>query len=292
LIWFVICGGLVGLGVAGLGSSLIPARASLAVELARLEGHEGPSGPGLGVRVGEWLAGVLFHLGRNHSMAADLAITGRDSARWGASAATSGAFLGGAGLLAWVLADFGGLHVEPLLAGGAVVVLAGFGILGSLSSLWAEAARRRAHFTRAVTLWLRLTNLAMAANLGLDQAAQAATEIGRDWAMAEVRQALVEANMAGRPLWVALAELGRCLEVPLLVRVSGSLQLAGTEGARLRQALQATAASARDAEMAEFKAEANRVTQQLFGPAIVVSMGYLIFLGAPALALLGGALGF
>lgn len=292
MIVFGICGALVGLGLAALGSALVPARATLVADLDRLEGRPPAGGQRLDVVVGEWLVGVMARFGRTHSLAADLAITGRDPASWGANAAGSGAILGACAVAAWVLASFGGLRPQPALAAGGVVVLAALGVVGSLTSLWAEAARRRAHFVRAVTLWLRLTNLAMAANIALDQAAQRATEIGSDWAMAEVREALIEANMAGRPLWVALADLGRRIEVNVLVTISTNLELAGTEGARLRHALQATAASARDAELAEAKAEANRVSQQLFGPAIVVALGYLVFLGAPAIAQLGGVLGF
>jgi len=290
LIWFALFGGLVGLGLAGLGLAFVPVRPSLSAELARLEGRPLGQPANLPVVVGAWLMKGIAKLGRRNSLSADLAICGREPATWGASVASAAILLGGFGFVAWLVAAAGGLHPSPVVGIAGILVLALIGMTGTVTSLWAEAAKRRQHFERVVTVWLRLTNLAMAAGVGLEEATQQATEVGSDWALMWIREVLAEAGPAGSTVWKALDELGRRLEVRILAQVAASLELAGTEGARARRSMQALATSSRDAEMAEAKAEANRVSQRLFLPAILVVIAYMMYLGAPALHQVSGAL--
>lgn len=290
MIWFLLSGALVGLGLAGLGLSVVPARPSLAAELARLEGRAMAAPVNVPATAGKWLVKGITKLGRQHSLSADLAICDKEAVAWGAKVATNGAILAGFGMAAWLLAAALSLHVPAVAAILVILAMGAFGVMMSVTSLWSEAARRRAHFQRVVTVWLRLTNLAMAAGVGLEEATQQATEVGTDWALLWLRQVLAEAGMAGSTIWRALDTLGRRLEVPILTEVAADLELAGTEGTRARSSMQALAGSARDAEMADAKAQANRVSQRLFLPAMLVVCGYMLYLGAAAVHQVLGAL--
>jgi len=290
MIWFVVCGALAGVGLAVLAATVIPIRPTLGAQLARLEGR--PVGPpaNLPVVAGAWLMKVVERLGRRNSLAADLAICDLEPTAWGARLASNAVVLGGFGLFAWLVAEAVGLHPAPSAGILGVLAMAVFGALGTATSLWGEAAKRRAHFGRVVTVWLRLTNLAMAAGVGLEEATQQAAQIGSDWVLVWIGEVLAEAGMNAVTMWTALEDLGRRLEVPILGQVAASLELAGTEGARARLSMQALAASSRDAELAAARAEANRVSQRLFAPGIVVVLAYMIYLGAPAVHQLSGAL--
>jgi len=67
------------------------------------------------------------------------------------------------------------------------------------------------------------------------------------------------------------------------------VQLAGTEGARIRQSLTARSASLRRHEQAEAESSANAMTERLFLPGALLLIGFLLFIGYPAVhRILGG----
>jgi hypothetical protein len=77
--------------------------------------------------------------------------------------------------------------------------------------------------------------------------------------------------------------------VPELVELATTVQLAGTEGARIRQSLTARAASLRRHEQAEAESAANAMTERLFVPGALLLLGFLLFIGYPAFQrILGG----
>ena len=76
--------------------------------------------------------------------------------------------------------------------------------------------------------------------------------------------------------------LGDELGIPELREVAAAVGLAGTEGAQIRATLIAKAASIRRHELSESEAQANAVTQRLFLPGIVLLLGFLVFIGYPA----------
>ena len=77
--------------------------------------------------------------------------------------------------------------------------------------------------------------------------------------------------------------------VPELVELATTVQLAGTEGARIRQSLTARAASLRRHEQADAESAANAMTERLFLPGALLLLGFLLFIGYPAFQrILGG----
>jgi len=110
-----------------------------------------------------------------------------------------------------------------------------------------------------------------------------------DWTARRIARALGTARDGGLPPWDALAGLGAELGVPQLVEVATTVQLAGTEGARIRQALTARGASLRRHEQAEAESAANAMTERLFVPGALLLLGFLVFIGYPAVHhILGG----
>ena len=74
-----------------------------------------------------------------------------------------------------------------------------------------------------------------------------------------------------------------------LVELSATLQLAGTEGARIRQSLTARSATLRRHEQADAESGANAATQRMFLPGALLLIGFLLFIGYPAFSrILGG----
>jgi tight adherence protein C len=100
---------------------------------------------------------------------------------------------------------------------------------------------------------------------------------------------LLTARDSGAAPWQALEALGRDLLIPELVELATTVQLAGTEGARIRDSLTARAGSLRRHEQADAESSANAMTERLFLPGALLLLGFLVFIGYPAFArILGG----
>jgi hypothetical protein len=86
-----------------------------------------------------------------------------------------------------------------------------------------------------------------------------------------------------------LGQLGVEIAVPELVELSTTLELAGTEGARIRQSLSSRAVSLRRHEQADAESAANTMTERLFLPGALLLFGFLLFVGYPAFSrIIGG----
>ena len=109
------------------------------------------------------------------------------------------------------------------------------------------------------------------------------------WAAQRMGRTLLTARDSGAAPWEALEALGRELLVPELVELATTVQLAGTEGARIRDSLTARAASLRRHEQADAESAANAMTERLFLPGALLLLGFLVFIGYPAFQrILGG----
>lgn len=159
----------------------------------------------------------------------------------------------------------------------------------AVSALFARARERRRHVRVVLGSFVDLVVLGLAGGVGVDGALHAAAQVTPDWAARRVARALRTARDAGSPPWDALTALGNELGVPELVELSTMVQLAGTEGARIRQALVARGTSLRRHEQAEAESEANAMTERLFLPGAFLLLGFLVFIGYPAVhRILGG----
>jgi tight adherence protein C len=201
----------------------------------------------------------------------------------------SKAVLGAAGgLLApicfWGVVTLGGLRLPLAVPAWVALLSAVAGAAVPFVSFTSEVRRRRRTARKVIGSFLDLVVLCLAGGMGIEGALHAAARVGDDQVSARLLDALMLARDAGETPWNALAALGRDLGIGELVELAAAVSLAGTQGARIRSTLAAKAASVRRHELAEEEAEANRITERLFLPGVLMLLGFLLFIGYPAVA--------
>jgi tight adherence protein C len=185
-------------------------------------------------------------------------------------------------LVAWSVLSLEGVAV-PLSLPVWVGLLGGIaGATMPLVLLRSRAAKGRRRARKAIGCFLDLVVLSLAGGLGVEGALHASAAVCDTPTSRRVARALGEARDAGRTPWETLADLGRQLGVSQLVELSAAVGLAGIEGARIRSTLAAKAASIRRHELADSETEANTITERLFFPGVLLLIGFLIFIGYPA----------
>ncbi len=304
MILALVCGAGVGLGLLMLARGLAPPRAPLAAALARLEvdttrpraawpststpapyaGAADGRGWGLAL-AGRPLARLAGRLGLQPSwLRRDLAILGRSPERHVADKVVLALF----GLLlapatAAGLAVIGiGLPLPLPLAGSLLLAVGGFFVPDA--GVRADAAARRRDLRHALGSFLDLTVIALAGGAGVEGALTDAASIGRGLAATGLRRALATARLRREPPWAALGRLGEELGISELVELAASVELAGTEGAKVRASLAAKAVSLRAHQLAEAETQAQAATERMSLPVVLLFAGFLVFIGYPAIA--------
>jgi tight adherence protein C len=294
----ILLGLAVGLGCVGVVAGLRRAPTPL-VEIAGSMSRPVPSSPPgaerddptrIGQSTAQWLIhrGVLSHP-RIATLGPALAVSGQSFEEL-VTLMLVGA---GAGLLVppvlWTLAAISGLSVPLAVPILATVLLVVSGLFLPVAVLAKRARERRGHFRFVIGTFVDLVVLSLAGGVGVEGALFAASQVSSDWAAQTVARSLHRARDAGRSPWAALGQLGNDLGIPELVELASTLQLAGTEGARIRKALQARAVTLRRHEQAEAESAANATTERLFLPGALLLVGFLLFVGYPAFSrILGG----
>lgn len=203
-----------------------------------------------------------------------------------------------------VLATFAGVSIPIVFAllavagrvhlPGTAVILAApvLGAAMGLLPVWvlrskAEHARKDARAVLAS--FLDLVVLGLAGGMGIESALHSAAGVSDDPMSLQLRGSLEVARDSGDTPWRALAALGSDLGIDELTELAAAVGLAGREGARVRATLAAKAGSIRRHQLAEAEGEANTLTERLFFPGAFLLVGFLLFLGYPAVArILGG----
>jgi tight adherence protein C len=220
------------------------------------------------------------------TQAADLAVLGRDRGEL-CTAKLTGAAIGLA-VFPVLLAAAGLLG----LPGAAVLALPSWlaataGIVGFLlpdAALRRRAAGRRRDFRAAVGGYLDLVAMRMASGAGLAEALTDAAGIGTGPAFGRLRTALADARTDGLTPAAALSRLGTELALPELVDTGTRLALVDASGAQAEQSLRASAAALRDRERTDAHGTANERSQSMLVAQVVLGLGFLVFLGYPAMA--------
>ena len=298
-----------GLGILGLGTAIRPRRQSLDAALRILDVDAVPRSVKAarvadlrGMQRGEIHTELRRWLGARATVAMDIAPSVGDqfrrdlaSADWTVGTLAERCVLSSiAGALlpfvGWALLSFLGVRmplVLPLWV-GLCGALAGAALPILLLKGQAKKGRRQAR--RMVGCFLDLVVLGLAGGLGIEGALHAAAAIGDTRVSSRLVHSLDEARDAGRTPWHALERLGHELVVPELVELSMAVSLAGTEGARIRSTLASKAASIRRHELADAETDANTISERLFIPGVLLLIGFLIFIGYPAVARLSAGL--
>lgn len=145
-----------------------------------------------------------------------------------------------------------------------------------------QAERRRRAFRHALSSYLDLVNVILAAGGGIETSLHAAAGAGDGWAFAAIRQALDRSRLTNRTPWDTFGQLGDELGVEELRELAASVALAGSQGARIRQSLAAKADSLRGHQVAETEASAEAATERMTIPVAVLLFGFLVFIAYPA----------
>ncbi|WP_244929759.1 type II secretion system F family protein [Nocardioides sp. W7] len=197
-----------------------------------------------------------------------------------------------------VLCGLLGLLMPAVLLGA----LSAMGVLGATIPFWlsligavlgfavpylqvnGQAAERRRGFRHVVSSFLDLVAMNLAGGRGVPEALQAASNISDGWAMVRIRDALEAARLQGRTPWAALGDLGDELDVDELRDLSAALALVAEDGAKVRDSLTARAASMRRKELADAEGRAAARSQSMLVAQLLLCVGFLVFLGYPAVA--------
>ena len=297
MILALLSGAGVGFGLLAVIHGLAPPHPPLAEALARLEvgDHRRVQDPAAAAPTGSngWrvalagrpLARVMTRLGMQpRRLGPDLAILGRPLERHLADKAVLALF----GLLlapgtAAALAMIGISLPMPVPAGASLLLAAG-GFLSPDLGIRSDAAARRRDMRHALGSFLDLAVIALAGGAGLGGALGDASQIGRSPDAARIRHALEVARVRREPPWAVLSRLGEDLGIEELVELAASVELAGTEGAKVRASLAAKAVTLRAHQLAEAETEALAATERMSLPVVLLFAGFLAFIAYPAIA--------
>jgi tight adherence protein C len=232
--------------------------------------------------LGSALAGRLASTHLEGLLAADLAMTAmrfEDLVARSVLGAVAGFAVIPLGLAAGSIASARVPPAMPLWIG---LLLGIVGVVSPVASLRARARTARRAARRAIGSFLDLIVLCLAGGMGIESALHAAAGISAQSVTRQLATALNVARDSGRPPWSAFDALGRRLGLDELVELAAALNLAGREGARIRATLTAKAAAMRRRELSAEESEANKATDRLFLPGVLLLVGFLVFIGYPA----------
>jgi hypothetical protein len=295
----IILGTGFGLGLLLLVTGLRPARPDLSTALARLHSPATPPPSALPgdandpaiIRRIQPLAKHLeaFNL-PSAKVRGDLALIERSTTSLLAEK-TVGAI--GAGLLpalaSLAAATLLGLNLGPLTTIGAALIAAVAGFIAPDYQTRAKAGALRAQMRHDLSAYLDLTVITLAGGAGTESALGHAAAAGNSATFARIRRALTRGAHQGRPAAAIMTDLGRETGVADFAELGSTLALAGSEGSRIRAALTAKAATMRKQALAAEEAKAGAATEHLSLPLVLLALGFLLFIGYPAVASIAGS---
>ena len=291
----VLAGAVAGAGLWLLAAALFPARPAASAQL-RARADAARPAPGTAARGGLPSPGLLAGPARvlagwpaagrllGPATRADLTLLGVDPAGW-----LAGKLLAALGALAappWLAAvlSMAGVRLGWLAPAWAALCLAAAGFLLPDLRLRAAARARRAAFGAALAGYLDLVAMRMAAGAGLPEALREAARVGDGPAFALLRQALDDARLLRLSMPAALDQLAGRLGLPDLADTAARLALTEATGAQAQLSLRAQAASLRDRRRTDLHGRAQENTQTMLVAELLLALGFVIFLGYPAVA--------
>lgn len=183
------------------------------------------------------------------------------------------------GVVMWLVG--GPVLVLPAIVS---VVFATAGFFGPTLALRPRADERRRAMRHALSAFVDVAFLSVAAGVGPETALRRASGAADGWAFGLIRERLALTDRLQQPLWDGLDRLGREIDVVELCELAASLRMAGTSGARLRQALSSKSAAMRERLMTDTEKTAVAAAENMSIPMAILTLGCLVFLGYPAVA--------
>ncbi|MGW2748432.1 type II secretion system F family protein [Streptomyces sp. NPDC001450] len=279
----VVCGVLVGAGVALLVRELVPSAPKLGPTLRRLDPPA--TRPGDRARranpstawAGRWAERMPGTLPRT-----DLDLLGQTPEQF----LVNKVALALLGLLAPVVLVVGwtlmGLSVSLLIPAGVGVLLAALLWFVPDWGVASEAEKARTEFAYAAAAWMDLVATRMASNVAADQALEDAARIGRGWAFLRIQEALLRARTEKSSPWQALDDLGTQLNLTVLNDVADIMRLSSDDGASVYDTLRNRAKALTNELLTAEAARANADSEKLHVPAALLAVIVMIAVAFPA----------
>lgn len=173
--------------------------------------------------------------------------------------------------------------LNPLIA--MLMLLSGliFGWFYAIVDLRSDAEVRRRDFRHALTAYLELVSILQAGGAGTQSALHDAATIGRGSGFRHLKTALSAARSRREAPWETLGVLGERLGIGELIELKQSMALAG-DGARVRDSLRAKAESMREKDRNAQETAAEKKSEAMVLPIVMVFVGFLLLIGYPAVA--------
>lgn len=217
---------------------------------------------------------------------ADLAILNRTVGAMLATKVVSALIMLMIAPLVWGALQLGGLDLGAAMPLGLGLLLAVLGFFLPDFSLRAEAEQRRREFRRTVGIFLDLVSMNLAGGRGLPEALLAASSVSDHWSVVRIRQTLANARLFGTTPWEALGQLGKDIGLEELESLSGALLLAADDGAKIRQSLSARATTMRRKALSEAEGDEGERSQSMLIAQMLLVIAFLVYLAYPALTAL------
>jgi tight adherence protein C len=274
-------GAIIASGLVMVWRSVHPAK-PLLVDLIREAGTPRRPQP-KGIKAKTLAAAV--RTGDTDSLTADLTVLGRNAATFAASRIQLCLTLGSIPVLvSFAIATLTGSPLNLMVVATATIGGAIAGVALSRATLASEAAGRRRRFCEELAAYLDLVAQLVAGGAGIDEALWRGARSTRTQGLMMIRDTIASARVRRRSEWAELGDLATRARLPELAELVTAVQLASTDGARVRASLQAKAKSLRAASASEQLAAANRASEYMGGPLIAMLLAFLAVVLAPALA--------
>jgi Flp pilus assembly protein TadB len=285
----VLAGGAVGAGAWLVWSGWSPPRPPLARTLARLGQPVDDfslEGNSFDARVGTWARKIEPIERLVSSMRTDLRVLRRSPDQQAALVLVYtlcgllwAPVVGAGGYLVGVRVPLG-IPLWLALAGGVI------GAVASTRTVRTQATERRRMFSHALGSFCDVAGMCLASGRGIDASIQTAASAGDGWPFVELQAALRSGYVRGETPWRALERLADDCDLPDLTELAAALSLAGDEGAAVRDTVASKAKSIRERLTANAERDAASVTERMGIPATLLLLGFMIFLGFPAIYVL------
>jgi len=290
-LWVVLlAGALVGVGIVVLVAGLVPSAPNLHAALLRLDDHEAPSPTTMpdgsrlrSVARRRVLPQLVESLGLRR-YAANLRMvdqTPEDLAARKVGYALLGlAFptvLAGAAAVVGVRPPAAIPVALALILGGVLFVVPDL-------DLRRRATAAREDLRKATCVYLELVALERAADAGTTEALDRAANVGTTREFERIRDALLRAELTGRPSWEGLTDLAESTGVPELGDLADIMRLSGHDGAAVYATLRARAASLRTQLLTATTAKANAASEHMIVPVALLGVAFMALIAYPAFA--------
>ncbi|MBX9243807.1 type II secretion system F family protein [Actinotalea ferrariae] len=145
-----------------------------------------------------------------------------------------------------------------------------------------DAAAARAAMRAATGAYIDLVALERLADAGTTEALDRAAAVGQSPEFARLRDALLRAQLAGRPAWAGLSDLAGRTGVVELGDLADIMAVAGHDGAAVYATLRARAASLRTQLLTEQVAVANAASEHMVIPVSLLGLCFMALVAYPA----------